>query len=125
MEPLNRIELRGRVGSHRIAPQEGGRWSGWFDLHVSTNDIYGVYQPMVFDCYVKEDGRNVKGLGAGIGGMIVNVRGRLLQYPGISDDYYFIQVTHLTVVGGPKDELKVPDPPKTEADRRLEKGGVV
>ena len=122
MEPLNRIEMRGRVGSHTISLRDDGRWEGWFDLHVPTRDLHGVYQSMSYDCHVAEDGTHVKDLGAGVGGCIVNVVGRLVRYPEADRDEYYIHVTRLTVVGGPKDELKVPDPPKTEQERRLEKG---
>lgn len=122
MEPLNKIEMRGRVGSHTISLRADGHWEGWFDLHVPTRGPSGNVQPETFECHVSEDGRYVKNLGAGIGGKIVNIRGRLLQFPVPDCDECYIHVTHLTVVGGPEDELKIPDPPKTEQERKLEKG---
>ena len=122
MEPLNQVEMRGRVGSHTISLRDDGRWEGWFDLHVPTRDLHGVYHPLSFDCHVAEDGKYVKDLGAGIGGAIVNIRGRLVRFPETDHDEYYIHVTHLTVVGGPVDVLTILDPPKTEQERRLEKG---
>lgn len=124
IEPLNRVEMRGRVGSHTISLRDDGRWEGWFDLHVPTKDLHGVYQPLSFDCHVAEDGKYVKDLGAGIGGCIVNVIGRLIRYPATDRDDY-IHVTRLAVVDGPKGELKAPEPPKTEPEHRIEKGVLV
>jgi hypothetical protein len=118
LQPFNQVDMRGRVGSHEISLKDDGHWEGWFDLHVPTRDHKGVWTPQCFTCHVAEDGRHVKDLGAGISGKIVNIRGRLLK----GFNHCYINVTHLTVVGGAGDELKVPDPPKTEADRRLEKG---
>lgn len=103
MEPFNRVEMRGRVGSHTITLRDDGHWEGWFDLHVATKNMHGVYQPMVFDCHVAEDGKKVKDLGAGIGGKIVRITGRIVHY---HIDHY-IHVTGLEVVGGPMDELKI------------------
>ena len=122
LQPINQVDMRGRVGSHTISMRDDGHWEGWFDLHVPTRGLHGVWMPQCFDCHVEEDGRHVKDLGAGIGGKIVNVRGRLIKFEDAGRDDCYIHVTHLTVVGGAGDELKVPDPPKTEADRRLEKG---
>ena len=62
---------------------------------------------MVFDCHVAEDGKKVKDLGAGIGGKIVRITGRLVQYPEDNHADYYIYVTGLEVVGGPMDELKI------------------
>ena len=92
MEYLNRIEIQGRVGSHTIELRKDGKWGGWFDLHSEGLD--GV--PSVFDCRVEEDGRNVKDLGAGIGGKFVRVEGRMIQY----GDTYYVKVTKLNVVEG-------------------------
>lgn len=122
MEPLNIVEMRGRVGSHTITLGDDGYWKGWFDLHVVTKDGYGVYRPMVFDCRVVEDGKYIKDLGAGIGGCIVNVRGRLILFPETHQNECYILVTRLAVVGTAQDELKAPDPPKTEQELNLEKG---
>lgn len=122
MEPLNKVEMRGRVGSHTISLRKDGHWEGWFDLYVVTKDGYGVYRPMVFDCRVVEDGKYIKNLGAGIGGCIVNVRGRLILFPETHQNECYILVTRLAVVGTAQDELKAPDPPKTEQELNLEKG---
>lgn len=109
MEPFNRVEMRGRVGSHTITLRDDGHWEGWFDLHVATKNMHGVYQPMVFDCHVAEDGKKVKDLGAGIGGKIVRITGRSRLRVAGGDNHvdYYIHVTGLEVVGGPQDELKV------------------
>lgn len=109
MEPLNKVEMRGRVGSYAITMMDDGHWEGWFDLHVATKNMHGVYQPMVFYCHVAEDGKKVKGLGAGIGGKIVLITGRLVQRPEVVNrtDCYFIRVTSLEVVGGPQEDLKI------------------
>ena len=118
--PLNSVDMRGRVGSHEISLREDGRWEGQFDLYVPTKDSHGFWQPLAFDCHVAEDGKAVKNLGAGIGGKIVNIRGRILPY----DDRLgcYIRVERLTVVGNAEDMLKVPDPPKTEEELKIEKG---
>ena len=92
MEYINRIEIQGRVGEHTIGIREDGSWAGWFDLHSEGLD--GV--PSVFDCRVEEDGKGVKNLGAGIGGKIVRVEGRIIQY----GDTYYVKVTKLNVVEG-------------------------
>lgn len=107
MEPLNRVEVCGRVGSHAISLRKDGRWEGRFDLHVATKNMHGVCQPMVFDCHVAEDGKKVKDLGAGIGGKIVKITGRLVQFPETDHVDYYIHVTGLEVVGGAQDELKI------------------
>ena len=92
MEYLNRIEIQGSVGSHTIELRKDGSWGGWFDLHSEGLD--GV--PCVFDCRVEEDGRNVKDLGAGIGGKFVRVEGRMIRW----EDTYYVKVTKLNVVEG-------------------------
>ena len=97
-------------------------WEGWFDLHVATRTMHGIWQPQVFDCHVSEDGKHIKDLGAGIGGKIVNVVGRLVQFPEENAVDCYVQVSRLTVVGDAGDELKVPDSPKTEKDLKIEKG---
>ena len=106
MSPLNKVEMRGRVGSHTISLRKDGHWEGWFDLHVGRKNMHGIAQPMVFACHVAEDGKKVKDLGAGIGGKIVLITGRLVQYPEENRIDYYIHVTGLDVVGGPQDELK-------------------
>lgn len=123
LQPLNRIELRGRVGSHTISLNDRtGMWEGWFDLHVATRTMHGIWQPQVFDCHVSEDGKHIKDLGVGIGGKIVNVVGRLVQFPEENAVDCYVQVSRLTVVGDAGDELKVPDPPKTEEELKIKKG---
>lgn len=122
MEPLNKVEMRGRVGSHTITLRKDGHWEGWFDLHVATKDIHGIPQALCFDCHVAEDGKKVKDLGAGIGGKIVQLRGRLISIPETDHNEYYIHVTHLTVVGGPMDKLEIPDPKKVAEESRLKKG---
>ena len=52
-------------------------------------------------------GRGVKDLGAGIGGKIVLITGRLVQYPEENHIDYYIHVTSLDVVGGPQDGLEL------------------
>ena len=92
MNFINRIEIQGRVGSHKIELGKSGSWGGWFDLHSEGFD--GM--PAVFDCRVEEDGRGVKDLGAGIGGKFVRVEGRIIQY----GDTYYVKVTKLNIVEG-------------------------
>lgn len=104
MSPLNKVEMRGRVGSHTITLRNDGHWEGWFGLHVATKNIHGLYQHMVFDCHVAEDGKNVKDLGAGIGGSIVQITGRIVQFNILQ---YYIHVESLKVVGGPQEDLKI------------------
>ena len=103
MKPLNKVEMSGRVGSHTISLRDDGHWEGWFDLHVATKNMHGVLQPMVFDCHVAEDGKNVKDLGAGIGGSIVQITGRIVQFNILQ---YYIHVESLKVVGGPMDKME-------------------
>ena len=95
MNFINRIEIQGRVGSHKIELGKSGSWGGWFDLHSEGFD--GM--PAVFDCRVEEDGKNVEDLGAGIGGKFVKVEGRLIPW----DDSFYVHVTKLTIVGGVRD----------------------
>ena len=90
MNFINRIEIQGRVGSHKIELGKSGSWGGWFDLHSEGFD--GM--PAVFDCRVEEDGKNVEDLGAGIGGKFVKVEGRLIPW----DDSFYVHVTKLSIV---------------------------
>lgn len=106
MKPLNKVEMRGRVGSHTISLRDDGHWEGWFDLYVVTKNIHNLYQSMVFDCHVVEDGKNVKDLGAGIGGSIVHITGRIVQYPDNNTLECYIHVDSLKVVGGPMDKME-------------------
>ena len=92
MEYINKIEIQGRVGSHKIELGKSGSWGGWFDLHSEGFD--GM--PAVFDCRVEEDGKNVEDLGAGIGGKFVKVEGRLIPW----DDSFYVHVTKLSIVEG-------------------------
>ena len=93
MEFINSVELRGRVGSHEIRLGKDGLWQGQFDLHTEGNPGF----PACFDCRVKEDDRYVKDLGAGIGGKVVEVRGRLIP---TENGRHYVQVTKLKVVEG-------------------------
>ena len=95
MNFINRIEIQGRVGSHKIELGKSGSWGGWFDLHSEGFD--GM--PAVFDCRVEEDGKNVEDLGAGIEGKFVKVEGRLIPW----DDSFYVHVTKLSIVGGVRD----------------------
>ena len=38
MNFINRIEIQGRVGSHKIELGKSGSWGGWFDLHSEGFD---------------------------------------------------------------------------------------
>ena len=96
MEYLNRIELRGRVGSHMIELGNDGLWRGQFDLHVVTKGIDGNDVPMVFDCRVRE-GRMNGNLGAGISGRIVQLSGRLVPYGTCTPR---VDVVRLSVLDG-------------------------
>ena len=90
MERINSVELKGRVGSHEIRLRKDGLWEGWLDLHTEGHP--GM--PACFDCRVKEDNKNVKDLGAGIGGKIVHIRGRLIPW----EDTFYVNVTKLDVI---------------------------
>lgn len=94
MECFNRVELRGRVGSHEIELKSNGRWEGWFDLHVV---LFGKIA-QCFDCRVMEDGDGVKDLGSGIGGCFVQVDGRIMLF---EDGTPYIAVGRLTVLERP------------------------
>ena len=94
MEYLNRVELRGRVGSHELELKSNGRWEGWFDLHVV---LFGKISKC-FDCRVMEDGAGVKDLGSGISGCIVGVEGRIMLF---EDGTPYISVDRLTVLERP------------------------
>lgn len=123
MEPLNQVEMRGRVGSHEISLRKDGRWEGQFDLHVPTTMVVKdgrAIWPVAFDCRVTEDGEAIKDLEDGIDGKIVQIQGRLLPYA--DREGYYIRVTRLTVVGGPMDKLEIPDPKKVAEESRLKKG---